>query len=299
MRQMVLVCDDSCNSFSSSPPPPLFPLGFALVSLLFPAVQCNGNSRTLNVLIGIKMNTSLCTWDSLCSGPMHFWIVSAIYDYTLHLYVSAIVSFLPLTVHYINQMVGKLRTRWAANDLQRNKIGGWRVTTRGNEGDLQVIVHIPPITQWALWAVGLTAKNNYRQKQNCSLKDDESIHPSIHPPSTPPAYLGFHWEQAKLGSLDSPLYSHTLKLLLGAPLEFFSQMRCMFNPSCRFRAYCKHSSQPDMSVRFQKEATWRHSDQMAKQLCWFVLMQKTNILTQRTPYIICKPVAGHSLRQIL
>lgn len=61
MRQMVLVCDDSCNSFSSSPPPPLFPLGFALVFLLFPAAQCNRNSRALNVLIGIKMNTSLCT----------------------------------------------------------------------------------------------------------------------------------------------------------------------------------------------------------------------------------------------
>lgn len=35
MRQMVLVCDDSCNSFSCSPPPLFFPLGFPLVSLLF------------------------------------------------------------------------------------------------------------------------------------------------------------------------------------------------------------------------------------------------------------------------
>lgn len=35
MRQMVLVCDDSCNSFSSSPPPLFFPLGFPLVSPLF------------------------------------------------------------------------------------------------------------------------------------------------------------------------------------------------------------------------------------------------------------------------
>ena len=39
MRQMVLVCDDSCNSFSSSPPPLFFPLGFPLVSLLFLALK--------------------------------------------------------------------------------------------------------------------------------------------------------------------------------------------------------------------------------------------------------------------
>lgn len=171
------------------------------------------------------------------------------YDYTLHLCVSATVSFLPLTVHYINQMVGNASTRWATNNLQRNKKkGGLWVATKGNEGDLQLIVHIPPITQWALWTVGLTAKKNYRQKQSCNLKDDESIHPSIHPPSTPSAYLGFHWEQAELGSLDSPLSSHTLKLLLGAPLEFLSQMRCMFNPPCRFRTYRKQSSQLVCSI---------------------------------------------------
>lgn len=35
MRQMVLVCDDSCNSFSPSPPNLFFPLGFLLVSLTF------------------------------------------------------------------------------------------------------------------------------------------------------------------------------------------------------------------------------------------------------------------------
>ena len=39
MRQMVLVCDDSCNSFSPSPPPLFFPLGFPLVSLLFFALK--------------------------------------------------------------------------------------------------------------------------------------------------------------------------------------------------------------------------------------------------------------------
>lgn len=100
-----------------------------------------------------------------------------------------------------------------------------------------------------------------RNKTVALKKMNPWIHPSIHPPSTPSAYLGFHWEQAKLGSLDSPLSSHTLKLLLGAPLDFFSQMRCMFNPPCRFRAYRKHSSQLDMSVWFQKGATWRHSDQ--------------------------------------
>lgn len=31
MRQMVLVCDDSCNYFFSSPPPIFFPLSFPLV----------------------------------------------------------------------------------------------------------------------------------------------------------------------------------------------------------------------------------------------------------------------------
>lgn len=39
MRQMVLVCDDSCNSFSSSPPPLFFPLGFPLVSPPFLALK--------------------------------------------------------------------------------------------------------------------------------------------------------------------------------------------------------------------------------------------------------------------
>lgn len=39
MRQMVLVCDDSCNSFSTSPPPFFFPLSFLLVSLLVFALK--------------------------------------------------------------------------------------------------------------------------------------------------------------------------------------------------------------------------------------------------------------------
>lgn len=63
MRQMVLVCDDSCNSFSFSPPPLFCPLYSPLLSPLFFALKqpcCATQAvQALSVgFMGIKTQTS-------------------------------------------------------------------------------------------------------------------------------------------------------------------------------------------------------------------------------------------------
>lgn len=120
MRQMVLVCDDSCNSFSSSPPPLFCPLGFPLVSPLFfaPKRPCCATQagQALSVgLMGIKTRTPGSSSDT----RLHMWhgymywckglsVTHCILPLHFILMLVSWMSFLPTSAHYINQRVGKV-----------------------------------------------------------------------------------------------------------------------------------------------------------------------------------------------
>lgn len=110
MRQMVLVCDDSCNSFSPSPPPLFFPLGFPLVSLLFFAskqARCatwaERASESGSWASRHGHRASHLTW--LHSGAADFLLARCILP--LHC-LSVWCPFYPTSPHKVHQKVGKL-----------------------------------------------------------------------------------------------------------------------------------------------------------------------------------------------